>query len=320
MAALGKHTGLIYLGYGEFAARALEGKRRKWRMKDPYHKRRVLKLKEKFDPLEGSPQAKAIVLEKRGVTQKQPHSGIMKCVAPDTQVQLWDGCQTTIEKMENMWENTRITSYNMNENALESTPVVDYFSIVPQEEQKKVFNVVTRETGRSVVASEDHPFYTQNGKVSLSEVKVGDKVVVMPGKPIEFENGNIFVLDEKQLLNVIPPQAKAKRMVEELNEKQLLPLSTQSSKLAALTRVVGHMFGDGCLSIGKNNKGQILAQVICTGKPEDLEEISKEITYLGFKPGKIVSQKRESTIITKSGERTIVGTSHKIVVPSIALA
>lgn len=68
------------MGYGEFAARQLEDKRRKWRMKDPYHKRRVLRLKEKFDPLEGSPQAKAIVLEKRGVTQKQPHSGIMKCV------------------------------------------------------------------------------------------------------------------------------------------------------------------------------------------------------------------------------------------------
>lgn len=64
---------------GEFAARGLEKVRWKWKMKDPYFKDKVLRLREKADPLEGAPQAKAIVLEKRGVTQKQPHSGIMKC-------------------------------------------------------------------------------------------------------------------------------------------------------------------------------------------------------------------------------------------------
>lgn len=41
---------------------------------------RTLKLREKKDPLEGAPQAKGIVLSKRGVEQKQPHSGIIKCV------------------------------------------------------------------------------------------------------------------------------------------------------------------------------------------------------------------------------------------------
>ncbi len=69
------------MGYGEFAALGLERRRKKWRKKD----RRVLKKQKAQtgrhdDLLEGSPQGKGIVLEKRGVTAKQPNSGIRKCV------------------------------------------------------------------------------------------------------------------------------------------------------------------------------------------------------------------------------------------------
>ena len=65
---------------GEFAGRNLVRKRKKYRWLGKKWKRRVLKLKEKFDPLEGAPQARAIVLEKIILEQKQPHSGLIKCV------------------------------------------------------------------------------------------------------------------------------------------------------------------------------------------------------------------------------------------------
>ena len=65
---------------GEFAAQSLEKKRKKWKWKDKSWKRRKLGLDIKYDPLEGAPQARGIVIEKRGVTAKQPNSGIRKCV------------------------------------------------------------------------------------------------------------------------------------------------------------------------------------------------------------------------------------------------
>ena len=65
---------------GEFAAASLEKKRKKWRWKDANFKKRTLKVKQKYDPLEGAPQGKGIVLEKRGVEAKQPNSAIRKCV------------------------------------------------------------------------------------------------------------------------------------------------------------------------------------------------------------------------------------------------
>ncbi len=65
---------------GEFAARPLRVKRKRFRWKKSSYKRRMLKLKRKTDPLEGAPQARGIVLEKVGVESKQPNSAIRKCV------------------------------------------------------------------------------------------------------------------------------------------------------------------------------------------------------------------------------------------------
>ena len=65
---------------GEFAARKLLEKRNKLRWSSMYYNRKMLMLDVKADPLEGSPMARGIVLEKVGVESKQPNSAIRKCV------------------------------------------------------------------------------------------------------------------------------------------------------------------------------------------------------------------------------------------------
>ncbi len=65
---------------GLFAGGALKKKRNKLRWSDKYYKRRLLQLDKKASPLEGSPQARGIVLEKVGVESKQPNSAVRKCV------------------------------------------------------------------------------------------------------------------------------------------------------------------------------------------------------------------------------------------------
>ncbi|RLG56307.1 MAG: 30S ribosomal protein S12, partial [Candidatus Hydrothermarchaeota archaeon] len=65
---------------GEFAGRKIKLRRKQFRWNDPNYKRRVLRLKEKSDPLEGAPMARGIVLEKVGIEAKQPNSAIRKCV------------------------------------------------------------------------------------------------------------------------------------------------------------------------------------------------------------------------------------------------
>jgi len=64
---------------GEFDARNLKKKRSKFRWKSTLYKRKKMKLWTK-NPLEGAPTGRGIVLKKKGVEQKQPHSGIIKVV------------------------------------------------------------------------------------------------------------------------------------------------------------------------------------------------------------------------------------------------
>ncbi|MEE9600968.1 MAG: 30S ribosomal protein S12 [Thermoplasmata archaeon] len=65
---------------GLHAARQLKNHRKRYRWSDRYYKRRMLKLREKSDPLEGAAQARGIVIEKVGIEAKQPNSAIRKCV------------------------------------------------------------------------------------------------------------------------------------------------------------------------------------------------------------------------------------------------
>ncbi|MDD1657185.1 MAG: 30S ribosomal protein S12 [Methanomicrobiales archaeon] len=68
------------MGQGKFAARKLSRDSKKFRWANKHYARRMLHLDEKADPLEGSPQARGIVLEKIGIEAKQPNSAIRKAV------------------------------------------------------------------------------------------------------------------------------------------------------------------------------------------------------------------------------------------------
>jgi len=65
---------------GMFSGREMKKKAKRYKWLKTKYKVRMLHLKEKKDPLEGAPQARGIVLAKRAIEQKQPHSGLIKVV------------------------------------------------------------------------------------------------------------------------------------------------------------------------------------------------------------------------------------------------
>ena len=65
---------------GLYCGRQLKKQRKKRRWSDRKYKTRMLMLREKSDPLEGSAQGRGIVLEKVGIEAKQPNSAIRKAV------------------------------------------------------------------------------------------------------------------------------------------------------------------------------------------------------------------------------------------------
>ena len=65
---------------GLYAGRKLLKRRAKFRWSDSDYVEKTLDLRSKSDPLQGSHQAKGIVLEKVQLEAKQPNSGMRKCV------------------------------------------------------------------------------------------------------------------------------------------------------------------------------------------------------------------------------------------------
>ena len=65
--------------HGLNAGTALKKRRRDGRWSEKKFVTKTLKLREKSDPLEGSSQAKGIVLEKVQIDAKQPNSAMRKC-------------------------------------------------------------------------------------------------------------------------------------------------------------------------------------------------------------------------------------------------
>ncbi len=65
---------------GLFAGRALLKRRKKFKYAYKSGKNVKLRIGSKYDPLEGSPRAKGIVMLKRNISCKQPHSALRKCV------------------------------------------------------------------------------------------------------------------------------------------------------------------------------------------------------------------------------------------------
>ena len=61
------------------AAKKLISRRKSNRWNERKYYDRIMKTKEKFDPLEGASQAKGIVVQKKEVEAKQPNSAMRKC-------------------------------------------------------------------------------------------------------------------------------------------------------------------------------------------------------------------------------------------------
>lgn len=64
---------------GLLSARKLMKQQKKFRWSQRQYKKRILKLREKADPLEGASQARGIVISKFQKEARQPNSAMRKC-------------------------------------------------------------------------------------------------------------------------------------------------------------------------------------------------------------------------------------------------
>ena len=293
---------------GLFAGKRLQERRKKGRWHYRPYIKRILRLKERADPLEGASQAKGIVLEKVQLEAKQPNSAMRKCVSPGTLVYLSSGCATTIKEFSEFWKYGEIYTYNERKNELESSSIIDYLSLTKKEmEDSVVFKIKTKDTDRQLIATGDHPIYTSRGKIDIKDLKLGDKVMVMPNAPVKYEISDKEILTEHEIIQNVPKGSKVEKIILELKNKNLLPLKLNNPKLPKIVRLIGHLFGDGTLACYVKKSGFNDVKVIASGKKEELNEISNDIKSLGFKCSGIITGHSKSKVTSSGKERIIEG-------------
>ena len=306
---------------GLYAARKLRRKRQKFRWSDIQYKKRALGFVKKYDPLEGAPMARGIVLEKVGVEARKPNAAVRKCVTPDTLIYMTPRVATRIINLSGNWSEISIIHFNKDSKSIEPTGLIDFFYIEPGEFKEDGVYELRTLYGRRIVASGDHPIYTGRGILPLKEVKQGDYVAVYPREPIEAYalNDDRVILTENDVRRVASPNSNVDNIVNKLRELGLLPLKYNNRNIYRLARLVGHLFGDGSLSYARGGNGYE-GKVAFSGNPIDLEDIINDIAELGFRPSKMMEYRRESTITWSNGQVQLIrGKSYVVFVNSIVL-
>ncbi|MFQ6084943.1 MAG: radical SAM protein [Candidatus Bathyarchaeia archaeon] len=102
------------------------------------------------------------------------------CLDPQTEILTAERKAITMEDLEKCWRQQEVLTCDWEGRKLLVTPIIGYFRIDPRSYGLKAYRLATKETGRSIVATEDHPFYTDDGIRPLRSLKIGDRVAVYP--------------------------------------------------------------------------------------------------------------------------------------------
>lgn len=246
------------------------------------------------------------------------------CVAPQTLVTVAGGSARCIADLDNdmRWRSVRLMSatWDVFGKPRVNTvyPLIARF--VKNEARERPFKLyhIRTETGREILATADHPFYTNQGRLDAKLIEPGTNVAVLPAaleRPDWSSQvvSDEVVLDEQAILSVCPPHSENQIHVESLKRMGLIPLRKSDSRYQILLRLLGFVFGDGHLSIrireGSSGKPKSDVAVHFTGRPGDLSDIRGDLAMLGFQSSEI--RTAEATSILP--DRTISGSTSQTV-------
>jgi tRNA-splicing ligase RtcB len=221
----------------------------------------------------------------------------INCLAGDSLVLGDLGYTCPIADFEADWQAQTLACQSLGSNQPSSTSVVRFMRQPPR---ASVLRISTA-SGRTIVATSDHPFWTPDGMRPLGQIKPKDQVAVLgfDGVPYEAPPDEIILTqaDVKAMLARLGKGASGNAVAQIMNRLEtvgLVPLRYSSPALPHLLRLMGLAWGDGTLTLNKNGKGVLS----CYGRVQDLEDLRADIRALGFQPSRVYARTRHHTIQT----------------------
>ena len=243
----------------------------------------------------------------------------INCLSPKTRILLENGGFLTIKDFENQWRKKEISFVNFKKKNLDKTPITLFLK---KYNSPTIYQFVTT-SGEKIETTEDHPIKTKAGMKEAKFLKEGDSVLIYPFKGIKYqEPSSKIILTKKEYKKILRNFGKTNKgnafsqIFNQVKSRNLLPLTYNHPALPYILKLMGYIFGDGAISFDKNGHVQIQFY----GNPEDLKEIQKDISKLGFKSSPIYSRERNHTITTLYRTYKFLRTEHSIRISSFSLA
>jgi len=235
---------------------------------------------------------------------KSKKSKLSACIASNTSV-LLDECSLPIGKLEPSWKTHKVLTYGK-KMGVSKSKIVDFIKLDTRRLDLKTYEIITKETGRRIVSTTDHQFFTPSGMKRLSEIKPDDKLAVYPLDLQRFEMPvEKTIVSEEDIVETIEkyvPTSFRKRIILDLKNKNLLPLKTTNLKLNMIVRILAFLFGDGTVRLTKNRD----VKFEFYGEKKDLNDIKSDLRSLGFR-SILRKCKSQQTIVTNYyGDKKII--------------
>ncbi|MBI4492027.1 MAG: RtcB family protein [Chloroflexi bacterium] len=238
----------------------------------------------------------------------------LNCLHGDALVLHQFGYHRAMAEFAGRWAQERIKCVNPHAEVRDTDILAFLEQHVPTSQVVKV----TTESGREIVATEDHPFLTPRGMVPLGDLDLGDAVSVYPfaGVPYEEPSDELLVTEEDLAAAYPGPATGLRQILARLERCGLLPLAMNHPGLPYLARLLGFTEGDGSLQFLKHG-GSLLAFY---GETEDLEAIRRDVSALGFTPSRVYQRTRTHRIRNRHGLAEFTRTESSVHCRSTALA
>lgn len=212
-----------------------------------------------------------------------------RCVTKDSLVYTNDNWKT-IKELKNCWKQEKVVGVNIKKSELVKLPIQGYL-----ETEDKVFRVKTQ-SGLTIKATLDHPFLTRDGWKETKKLNVGEEVAVihLPNF-IKDDNSNNVILTSNNIEKIVKYIGKkygnskklksiSKKIINELSNKNLLPLIENKENTKILFQILGYLFGDGSVIV-RRKKHRGFPEIITffsIKSREDLKKIKEDLKKLGF--------------------------------------
>jgi tRNA-splicing ligase RtcB len=230
------------------------------------------------------------------------------------------GYRIKIKDYENNFSEKRLACIDFRDNEKNSTEILAFLKRKPK---NKVYKIKVS-SGREIIATEDHPFYTKDGMKEAGKLSIGEKVALYPFEGIDYQkpSSNLIVEESniEQFLQILGKEKRGNALAQILNQfskRKILPLRYNSPQLPYLLKIMGYCFGDGTIYFtNKTGKG-----VVCFyGKEEDLSDIKNDLERIGFNSAHIYSRGRRHKITTSYSTYEFYRKEYTLKISSSALA